>query len=154
MELIYFMSKYSKTYRLLVLSVAAIVALSISLPSVLLAAHCDMDMQQSPLSSMGGEYCLVMDNHSAHNTSDHSDHNQQDDNCDWSLSCACDFDQSQIKPEAVTSTTKKLAKVFVVSVVQFIDTEPTDTPSYFADTALRFHSETPPLFLLNSVFLN
>jgi hypothetical protein len=141
------MKNRSRIYRLFSLFMAVLVVMNIALPSALLAAHCDMD-KQLPISEIGGEHCPQLEAHS-----NHASHDQQNRDCDWTLSCACELDQQQIKAEAIP-TISKTAKTFVVSVVQYIDIKPTDTPSFFVDTGLYLHTETLPLFLLNSVFLN
>lgn len=142
------MKKRSNAYRIFSLLMAVLVAVSISLPSALLAAHCEMNDQQSPKSEMIGEHCPHMKVDSSQQK-----HAHQNDDCNWTLSCACDIDQQRIIAEAVPTITKT-AKAFVVSVTRFIDLVPTDTPIFFTNFKFSSHAEFPPLFLLNSVFLN
>lgn len=143
------MNKNSTTYRFFTLFMASVVAISISLPSALLAVHCDMNMQQTPISLAAGESCPMMGNHSAHKSSEHGNHNS----CDWIISCDYNFDQYLVTAEAIPSITKT-TKAFVVSVIRDVSAEPTETPFLFADAEVAPHSQIPPLFLLNSVFLN
>lgn len=138
-----------KTSRLVPIFMAILVAVSISLPSGLLAAHCDMD--ESLAAEMSADHCPMTASHQHEDSHDHQ--NNLDEECDWVLSCACDLDRQQIKAEAIPSITKT-AKVFVVSVSQFVNIEPTKTPTFFTDAVLDQHTEIPPIFLLNSVFLN
>lgn len=143
------MKNTSKTYRLFTLFTAAIVAVSISMPSVLLAAaHCNMDKQQSPIQAMSGEHCTVTDSHSTH-----ANYGSSEDNGEWSFNCACDLRQSLINTETITTITKT-TKAFAVSVIEFVEPKLTDTATFFADTKFSSHTAILPLFLLNSVFLN
>lgn len=143
------MKSTKKTYRLFSMFMAILVAVSISLPSELLAAHCDMGTQQSSKSELIAEHCPHWKASSSHANHRH----QNEDDCNWTLRCACELDQQQITAEAIPTITKT-AKVFVVSVTRFIDLIPTDTPTFFTDIEFSSHSEFPPIFLLNSVFLN
>lgn len=143
------MNTSKKTYRLFSMFMVILVAVSITLPSELLAVHCDMGAQQSSKSEMIDEYCPHMEVHSSNDRHDHQ--NENDSN--WTLSCACDLDQKQITAEVIPTITKT-AKLFVVSVTRFIDFVPIDTPTFFSDTEFSPHTEFVPLFLLNSVFLN
>lgn len=143
------MKSILKTYQFLTLFTAAVVAVSICLPTVLLAAtHCDMDGHQSPMHAMPGEHCSKMDTHSTHDST-----NSNQDNCDWNLNCNCDFKQSLIKAETVPTITKT-TKVFAVSVTQFINPERSVSATFSTETKFNFPTKTPPLFLLNGVFLN
>lgn len=143
------MNKNSTTYRFFTLFMASVFVISISLSSTLLAVHCSMDMQQTPISLTAGESCPMMDNPSAHQNSEHGNHISWD----WNISCDYHFDQYKVTAEAIPSITKT-AKAFVVSVIRYINAEPTETPSLFADAEVAPHSQIPPLFLLNNVFLN
>ncbi len=147
------MKKNSTTYRFFTLFMASAIAISISLSSALLAVHCSMNMQQQvPVSLTSSDYCPMMDNTSAHKNSDN--HNgQKNSSCDWIISCDYNFDQHKVTTEAIPSITKT-AKAFAVSVIRYVNTESTEIPSLFADAEVAPHSQIPPLFLLNNVFLN
>lgn len=132
------MDRHSTTYRTFAILTTILLVISITLPSVLMAAHCDMNIPNSSKNEVAGEHCPLMEVDSTH---------------DKTFSCECDMDQLQTQTEAVPSITKT-TKAFVVSVTQYIDIETTKTPTFFTDAALDRHTETPPLFLLNSVFLN
>lgn len=139
------MKPAQKTYHLFTMLMAILVVLSISLPSELLATHCDMDkQQQAPKSEIADKYCQLEAQQST---------SQQNNKCNWTLSCACELNRQAITAEA-TPTITKTSKSFVVSVSRFIDLAPTDTPTLFTDTEFSPDAELPPIFLLNSVFLN
>lgn len=142
------MDRHSTTYRLFVILTTILLVISVTLPSVLMATHCDMNMSDSPKNGIAGEHCPLMEIESTHD-----EHDNKTSNVDSSFSCDCDMDQLQTQTEAIPSI-NKAAKDFVVSVTQFIDIEPTTTPTFFTDAVLDQHTETPPIFLLNSVFLN
>jgi hypothetical protein len=150
------MKKQSTTYRLFALLTAAIMAVSIGLPSALLAmSHCDVDAQQMPTTSTSGEHCPMLTDHSTHNhgEAENSKDDSRHSNCDWNFSCDCSFGQPQLNADAISSINKTV-KAAIASITHYIDTNPTETPSFIADRDVNPHTENPPLFLLNSVFLN
>jgi len=138
------MNKFSKPYRLFTLFTALVMVVSISLPSVLMAAHCNMDMQESMAKAWSGEHCQMMKN---------QDSQQAEAQCNWTITCDCQFEQLNITTEAVPSFTKT-AKAFTSTVVQFLDAIPAKTSLLFSDLTVQRYSKAPPIFLLNSVFLN
>ncbi len=143
------MKSISKTYQFLTIFTAAVVAVSICLPTVLLAvAHCDVDRHQSPVHATPSEHCSIMDTHSTH-----AGPNSDQDNCDWNLNCDCDLKQSLIKAETIPTITKT-TKAFAVSDTESINPVRTTAATFSAKTTFNIPVETPPLFLLNGVFLN
>jgi hypothetical protein len=122
---------------------AILVAISISLPADLIAAHCSMD---SPAAEMPADHCPMTASHQHEKSHDQND-------CDWILSCACDISKTEVKPEAVPSVSKN-AKAFVISVIQYLDVEQPSPTTFTVDIGLSLNNHFPPIFLLNSVFLN
>ncbi|WP_445664470.1 hypothetical protein [Fodinibius sp. AD559] len=147
------MKRHSTTYRLFALFIAIFLALSISLPSTLVAAvHCDTEMQQSPINTVADKQCMLMAYQSDQNDSDQLNSGSPNDNCSWTLTC--EITQTDLTNKTIPTVNKKLVQPFVVSIFYFIDTESASIPTFLANAELSQQPESPPLFLLNSTFLN
>ncbi|NGP87693.1 hypothetical protein [Fodinibius halophilus] len=147
------MSRHSTTYRLFTLFTAIFLAVSISLPSIVVASvYCDMEMQQSPTTTASDKQCMLMAYQSNQNNSDQLNPDSQNTNCSWTLTC--EITQTDLTNKTIPTVNKKAVQAFVVSIVDFIDTESVSIPTFLADAERNQQQESPPLFLLNSTFLN
>ncbi len=144
---------FQKTYYRFSMFLAVLFVIGISMPPALLAGSCEQDMQDMSTNTISEKCCHITGSQFAVCGSGFSSHNSPNGSCGWILSGFCDFDQPKINADAISSI-NRTAKMLAVPVIQFIDLEPTTTHTFFTDAELEQHSKTPPLFLLNNVFLN
>jgi hypothetical protein len=128
---------------------ATLVAVSISIPTSLLA-HCNMDMS-TRATTMAHNGCNMagMTSYSTDNVD-----SQTNEHCQNDIDCTCHYNQASDITAEATPTIITKTKLAAVSIIQFIKVEETSTPDFFTDAEVKQQHQPPPIFLLNSSFLN
>lgn len=161
------MKPFSYTYRFFSTFLAFILLLSMSMPAGLHAKGDSMDMEICDMGDQHGDEsdkddCPMHSEQDAHHDhqsspSDHHDHKDQadstnDDNCDLGFACACSAEQASVKAEAVPVLSKMQVQLPVSGTEEIVQS--------FSNFSLHStfdqltSASLPPLFLLNSTFLN
>ena len=102
--------------------------------------------KEYPATEMSADHCPMNATHQ------HQEPQDTHEECDWVLSCACDI--NTLKIDEAVPTLNKTAKAFDVSVIQYLDDERSPTSIFTLDVEFSLNTHAPPLFLINSVFLN
>lgn len=150
------MDKLKSTYRFLTALIAMMVFVSVSLPAGLHAYGMDefcaanMEHQHKAAAGVQGVECDLNNQKKA--SVYLSKDRQGNTNCDLSFSCACNLADVSVKTEAVPLSVKADV-ILSASVLDFsAELQTAETPREI--TIAKSNVSPPPIFLVNSTFLN
>lgn len=151
------MRKTSPIYRFLAAVIALVMLISISMPASLYAGEtmadfCPIEMQHKAKAPMPAGHC-DMPMPVEHHTSPPAQKGDMNKAMDCYFSLACTFNMMSPKNASITSPTVQ-AKVILTAVK--LDLTAVSQPTYILNKDLlpNLSSSPPPVFLVNSTFLN
>lgn len=150
------MKNYTSTYRILAAALSLIVFISVGFPAGLhamgMGEHCAESMEHPHKAAAGMDLELCEVNQQAQTSGhEHIAADQDMEDCELNFSCACTLANASLKAEAVPLSVKANV-ILPVSVLDFT-TEFETAVAPRTDTT-KSSAAPPPIFLVNSTFLN